>query len=134
MCEFLESVKDIVGLTAYENGKLPKWLAERLCLDDCNGMDVMMTDAELIDTFVRDSWLGHWGVAVIDGQEVAMFEHLGNHHLGFEEVAELAERMNCGFVLVEPSEIYDVGCTTYLMENLHMASRRTTARVALADN
>lgn len=127
MCVFSESVKDISGLTAYEDRKLPTWMAERLRHYNCNGTQAVMTDAELIDTFVRDSWLGHWGAAIVGGEEVAVFEHIGNHHLGFEEVSELAAEMNCGFVLVEPSDLYDVGCTTYLTEKPLMAARKAAS-------
>jgi hypothetical protein len=130
MISFEESVKDIVGLTSYEEGKLPAWLRDHL--QHHAGAD-QIEDAELVERFVHGDWLGHWGVAEIDGDEVAVLETPSDDHGDIAEVAEFAWWADCGFVVVEPSTTYHGGCTTYLTEQFCVKPRRRAA-TALAAN
>lgn len=133
MVSFEESVKDIEGLTNYEEGKLPCWLKEQVLYFYAPSIAEPIADAELIEQFVAGSWLEHWGVATIHGDEVAVFEHLEDDPMEVDEAAYVAECINCGFVVVEPSEKYIGGCTTYLTERKYLKRRREVA-IALEGN
>lgn len=123
MISFEESVKDIVGLTSFELGKLPAWMKMRVLSFHGASVDEAMTDAEVVEKFVREAWLGHWGVATINGQEVGVLEHLDVNHQDVIEAAALANRLQCGFVVVELDDAYEGGCTTYLTEDYCFAAR-----------
>jgi hypothetical protein len=130
MISFEESLKDIPGLSKYEETKLPAWLKEQLLHYADKGIT---EDAELVERFMHGGWLGHWGVAEIDGEEVAVLEHLGDGPEDVADVVEFAWWAECGYVVVEPSVTYRGGCTIYLTEHFCVTPLRRVAAVEAAN-
>jgi hypothetical protein len=102
MISFEESMKEIEGVTTFKLGKFRAWMKMRVLSFHGAAVGDVMTDAEVVDKFVRGAWLGHWGMATIGGQEVAVLEHLDVNHMGVVEAAALANRRTSGEALSFP--------------------------------
>jgi hypothetical protein len=123
MSEFEENVYAIVGLSAFAAGKLPPWFTKRL--DDLFGDidDGEREDFDSIIEFIQGRWLGNWGTAAINGEEVVVLEHRGTDFELYKPT-HLAEMLHCGFHVVEASEKCDAGTTVYLSERRILVPRR----------
>jgi hypothetical protein len=124
---FEQNVNEVGGLTSFKLNRLPAWMKQRVLSSSGTAANELMTDSEVVDTFVRDEWLGHWGAATIGGREVFVLEHLDVNCKGVVEAAELAHRLQCGFLVVEMNDDYEGGCTTYLTEDYCFAARNRSA-------
>lgn len=97
---FLEELEDYEGLTSYEEGKLPEKLRQYLLYyANVRSIDPM-DDAGLVERFVRDEWLGRWGVAVINGHEHAIFESFYYGRETHSKVIGFTIGAECGFLIV----------------------------------
>ncbi len=99
--DFDHSVLDIDALTAYEPRRLPLWFRERpLAWREPN--DRLVSDQPLVDRAIArwgfSSWLCAWGSGRIDGKEVFLCESET-----LLDPVTLADMLECGFALVEPS-------------------------------
>lgn len=127
MISFEDNVREIVGLTSYEEGELPRWFREDLQYYYGVGQ---IDDAELLCKINRSEWLGHWGIAVVNGEEVAILEHLCDGAEDLDTIAELAYRLTCGYVVVEQSQERPSGWTVYMTELFCVTPRPRVATLA----
>lgn len=125
MVEFSESVRDIEGLTSFQLGKVPEWLAD--CLNETLvGHPENSSGTDLVAFHLNREWLGDWGTATINGNEVFMSEYLAIDAWALFEPAQLAETLYYGLNVVEDSRSCN-GVTAVFSEERVLIPRRNTA-------
>jgi hypothetical protein len=112
--DFEESIVDIAGLKDYQPHILPPWF--RAILLECSSEEApeSMSDCDLVARHVAAygvPWLNAWGTANVAGQTVFVCQSDG-----LTEPICLAADVECGFMLVEPSELDDIGYTIFFVE------------------
>lgn len=131
MSEFERSVRGIQGLTAFTAETLPVWLSRRMN-EMFVGANEPLSDAELVDAFLRDEWLDQWGEATIDGQDVFVFEYCDEDLFELYEPARIAEMLHCGLAMVEPTWDFQAGTIACFTEHRRLLPRRNASTAALA--
>lgn len=131
MTSFEESVRDIEGLSDFKPGVLPEWLSERLHRKKVAGKKTGYSNRHIFAKADLE-WLGDWGKATINGEEVFLF--LFRSGLGYYsfESAMWADELECGWQEVEGFRLE--GKTMFFTEHGKRVLHRRTANSALAVN
>lgn len=129
MISFKESLEEIDGLTEYREGVLATWLREQLLFRLGALKTDPIEDSKLVERVYNDTWLGHWGSAIADGEEVAVFECLVDDLEYIESLAYHAHSLERGFIVVEPSSAHQGGYVTYLTPYFTVTPRPRAAAV-----
>lgn len=129
MISFEESLNEIAGLTEFREGELPEWFRNALLFWGAAFITGPMEDDKLVDRLYRIDLIGHWGVATVDGEEVAVFECLGDEIGCVESMANHAHYVECSLVVVEKAESYQGGYTTFITRDFSVTPRPRAAKV-----
>lgn len=125
-------MKEIAGLTAYREGKLSEWFRKVLMFWDAAHNIHPMDDDKLVDRLYSIDPIGHWCAAIVDGEEVVVFECLGDEIGCVESLAYHAHHIECGFIVVEKSESCHGGYITFITRDFNVTQRPRAAKVLTA--
>lgn len=133
MVTFEESLKEIAGLTAYREGELPEWFRKVILFWGAEHNIQPMADDKLVERLYGMDPIGHWGAAMLDGEEVMMFECMGDDIECVGGLAYHANHIECGFFVVEKSKFYQGGYPTFITQDFTVTVRPRAARPPVSD-
>jgi hypothetical protein len=129
---FEVSLEEIAGLTDYREGKLPEWFRKTFFFWGAEHNIQPMDDDKLVDRLYWIDPIGHWGSAMVDGEEVVVVECLGDDIDCVGGLAYHANCIECGFMVVEESESYQGSYITLITPHFCVTPRPRAAKVLAA--